>query len=281
MGTQRRNVFGATATVLVLLFLFVPIFCVILFSFHKTASLSFPFEGFSLRWYEKAFGSSQFVDAMVSSFIVASVVALTTLVLGTAGSYALTRMPTRVRGVFAFVIFLPLTLPGLFLGVGLLVFLVRLHIQLSLFTIALGHFILIAPFFMLIAGVMMQRLDRSLEETAQDLGASPTQVFWRVVIPQIWTVLLGATVLAFTLSLDEFIVTLFVAGTDSTLPLYIWSLLRRTVDPSINTVSTMLLTVTAVLWLLAGALALWAARRKRAGFDQIVEADDLRMSVGG
>ncbi len=134
---------------------------------------------------------------------------------------------------------------------------------------------------MLIAGVMMQRLDRSLEETAQDLGATPIEVFRRVVLPQVWTVLLGATVLAFTLSLDEFIVTLFVSGTDSTLPLYIWSLLRRTVEPSINVVSTLLLTVTAILWLLAAALAIWAARRKRAVFDQIVEAEDLRATVGG
>ncbi len=108
----------------------------------------------------------------------------------------------------------------------------------------------------------LDRLDLALEEAAADLGASPVKVFRRVTLPQIWPVLVGATCLAFALSFDEFIITFFVVGSNPTLPLFIWSRLRRTIDPSINVISTWLLLISLTLWVVAFLLTLRAERRR-------------------
>jgi ABC-type spermidine/putrescine transport system permease subunit II len=126
----------------------------------------------------------------------------------------------------------------------------------------LAHLVYVFPYFLLIAVAALDRLDPALEETAADLGASPIKVFRRVTLPQIWPVLAGATCLAFALSFDEFIITFFVIGSDATLPLFIWSRLRRTIDPSINVISTWLLVISLVLWVAAFLLTLRAERRR-------------------
>jgi ABC-type spermidine/putrescine transport system permease subunit II len=251
MSSGNRGILALTITVFVLLFLFVPLVVVVLFSFHETAGLSFPFEGFSTRWYEEVFSSPEFVRALENSAIVAGIAAGTTLVLGTAAAYGLTRVPGRVRGPLTFLFFVPLTLPALFLGIALLTYFARLDIRLSLLTVAIAHLVYVFPYYMLIARAALDRLDPALEESAADLGASPWLVFRRVTIPQVWPLLAGATALAFALSFDEFIITFFVIGPQSTLPLYIWSSLRRTVDPSINVISTVLMGTTIVLWIVA------------------------------
>jgi spermidine/putrescine transport system permease protein len=147
--------------------------------------------------------------------------------------------------------FLPITLPGLFLGLSLLVMFNRIHLTLSLYTVGAAHWIYVLPYFVLIALQAFASMDPEMEEVARDLGASSWRIFWGVTIPQIWPLLLGATALAFALSFDEFIITFFVIGPDGTLPLYIWSALRRSVDPSINVVSTLLLALSLVLWVIA------------------------------
>jgi ABC-type spermidine/putrescine transport system permease subunit II len=117
--------------------------------------------------------------------------------------------------------------------------------------VVIAHTVYVFPYFVLLARAALDRLDPALEEVAADLGANPWLVFRRVTLPQVWPVLVGATCLAFALSFDEFIITFFVVGPDGTLPLYIWSQLRRTVDPSINVISTMLMGVTLLLWVVA------------------------------
>jgi ABC-type spermidine/putrescine transport system permease subunit II len=151
---------------------------------------------------------------------------------------------------------LPITLPGLFLGLALLVFFARVDLKLSLATVAVGHFIYVFPYFLLVVKAALDRMDPALEEAAADLGASPWKIFLRVTVPQIWPVVLGATSLAFALSFDEFVITFFVTGSQSTLPLYIWSSMRRTIDPSINTISTLLLATTLALFAVSFFLAL-------------------------
>lgn len=261
MERQRSPVTSAI-TVASLLFLFVPLVVVVLFSFHETAGLSFPVRGFSLRWYRAVLESDDFRAAALNSLWVALPVAGLTLVLGTLAAYGLTRTSSRLRGPLALLFFLPITLPGLFLGISLLVFFGRIELDLSLRTVVIGHLVYVFPFFLLMARGALDRLDPALEEAAADLGASPLNVFRRVTVPQIWPLLLGATCLAFALSFDEFIITFFVVGSDATLPLFIWSRLRRTIDPSINVVSTGLLVLSLTLWVAAFLLVLRAERRR-------------------
>ncbi|HUR15965.1 MAG TPA: ABC transporter permease [Candidatus Limnocylindrales bacterium] len=259
MEQPQRSRVTALITAAAVVFLFVPLVLVVLFSFHSTG-LSFPFRGFSLRWYEEIFSSHEFRTAALNSLIVATSTSLITLIAGTLAAYGLSRTASRLRGPLALLFFLPITLPGLFLGLALLVSFSRLQVKLSLATVTIAHLVYVFPYYVLISRAALDRLDRGLEEVAADLGANAMLVFRRVTLPQIWPVLLGATCLAFALSFDEFVITFFVVGEDSTLPLFIWSRLRRTIDPSINAVSTLLLLSTLLLFAFAFALALRGER---------------------
>jgi ABC-type spermidine/putrescine transport system permease subunit II len=262
MESSQRSPAAATITILALLFLFVPLAIVVLFSFHSTGGLSFPFEGFSLRWYRDVLGSFEFREAAKNSLYVALACAGVTAILGTLAAYGLGRTSARYRWLFALLFFLPLTLPGLFIGVALLSFLVEIGFKNSLTTVVIGHVVYVFPYFLLMARAALDRLDPALEEAAADLGANSWKAFWKVTWPQVWPVLVAATSLAFALSFDEFIITFFVIGSDSTLPLFIWSSLRRTVDPSINAISTMLLAVTLILFAITFVFAIRGARSR-------------------
>jgi spermidine/putrescine transport system permease protein len=267
MNEGHRSPITLTATVVSIVFLYLPLAMVVLFSFHKTGAVSFPFTGFSLRWYRETLGDEIFRNTLWNSTIVAVSVSVVTLVIGTAAAYGLTRCTPKLRAPLTLLFFLPITLPGLFVGIGLLVYFARFDVQLSLTTVGIGHFVYVFPYFLLVAKAALDRLDPALEEAAADLGASPWRIFRKVTLPLVWPVLAGATALAFALSFDEFIITFFIIGPDSTLPMFMYSRLHRTVDPSINVVSTLLLAVTLVFWVIAFAFAVRAAR-DRAGAEE-------------
>jgi ABC-type spermidine/putrescine transport system permease subunit II len=255
MDAAQKSPITAFATAAALFFLYAPLAVVVLFSFHERPSLSFPFTGFSLRWYEQVFASAEFRSAVQNSLVVGIASAATTFVLGTMAAYGLSRVPQRYRAFLAILFFLPITIPGLFIGLSLLVFFVQIRVPLSLVTVTFSHLVYVFPYFLLIAWAAVERLDPALEDTAADLGAGPWQVFCKVSLPQLWPVLAGATSLAFALSFDEFVITFFVIGPQSTLPMYIWSGLRRTIDPAVNTVSSLLLLLTLALFSLAFVVA--------------------------
>jgi spermidine/putrescine transport system permease protein len=263
VSTTRPSPITGAFTVAGLVFLWAPLLLVFLFSLHSTGSLTFPFEGFSTRWYDEVFSSEVIRSAAENSLIVATSTALLTLLLGTLAAYGLTRSSSRLRGPLSLLFFLPITLPGLFIGVALLVAFTRVEFSLSLLTVTIAHLIYVFPFFFLVARAALERLDPALEETAADLGAGRWTVFRRVTLPQVWPVLVGAACLAFALSFDEFVITFFVIGPDSTLPMYIWSSLRRTIDPSINAISSLLLAFTMLLFVVTFLLTVWSERRRR------------------
>jgi len=270
MTSAQRSPVTFAITLVALVFLYLPLAVVVLFSFHATGALSFPFTGFSLRWYEATFSSQEFRDALWNSTLIALSVSALTLVLGTMAAYGLSRSRPSLRAPLAAIFFLPITLPGLFVGISLLVYFARLDIKLSFTTVAIAHFVYVFPYFFLIATAALDRLDPALEEAALDLGASPTTVFRKVTMPQVWPVLAAATALSFALSFDEFIITFFVIGPDSTLPMFIFSKLRRTVDPSINVVSTLLMAITLALWAVAFIFVLRAARGRARRTDALL-----------
>lgn len=245
--------------VAVLLFLYLPIAVVVLFSFQDSSRLALPIEGLSLRWYELVLTDPVFTAAIMNSLVVAGIAAVTTSVLGTLAAFALVRTPRRFRGPLAVLFFAPITLPGLFLGLSLLTLFARLELQLSLYTVAAAHFVYTFPYFLLIARVALDRLDPQLDELGADLGATAVQRFRKITLPLVWPILAAAGVLAFALSFDEFIITFFVIGPQSTVPLVVWSSMRRTVDPSINALATLLLLVTILGTVVA--VFLLAARR--------------------
>jgi spermidine/putrescine transport system permease protein len=247
-------------TILIFVFLFAPIFIVVLFSFNQTASLTFPYHGWSLRWYRAVFGSPDYRAAILASLKVAFVTVVTVTVVGTLAAIAVTRYSFRGRAALRSVVLVPAALPGLFLGMALLSFFVRTNVSPSLWTATIGHVIYMLPYFFLVASSRLQRFDPMMEENARDLGAGPFRSFVKVTLPVIVPSLLAGTLVVFSLSWDEVFITFFTIGPENTLPLLIYSRVKQSVDPSINAISTLLL---------AGSLAfVFSVRRFMADLQQ-------------
>jgi spermidine/putrescine transport system permease protein len=228
-------------TIVVFVFLFAPIAIVVLFSFNKTAALTFPFHGFSLRWYRAVLGSPLYQDAILASLRVAVVTVVVVVVVGTLAGIALTRYAFRASGLVRIFLLFPATLPGLFVGIALLSFFVQTHVSLSLWTVTAGHLVYVLPYFFLVVTSRLQRFDYLLEEAARDLGAGPWTTFRRVTLPLIAPSLVAGALVVFSLSWDEVFITFFTIGAQNTLPLVIYSTVKQSVDPSVNAISTLLL----------------------------------------
>jgi spermidine/putrescine transport system permease protein len=228
-------------TILVFVFLFAPIALVVLFSFNKTASLTFPFHGFSLRWYRAVFDSPTYRDAILASLRVAVISMVVVVVVGTLAGIGVTRYAFRGSRIARAFLFFPAALPGLFVGIALLSFFVQTHVSLSLWTVMAGHLIYVLPYFFLVVSSRLQRFDYMLEEAARDLGAGPWTTFRRVTLPLIAPSLIAGALVVFSLSWDEVFITFFTIGAQNTLPLVIYSTVKQSVDPSVNAISTLLL----------------------------------------
>jgi spermidine/putrescine transport system permease protein len=235
----------------VICFLFLPIIVVVMFSFNDSMALSFPLRGLSLRWYAETIGSPEFHAAIGNTAIVGLTTSLIVVVMGTLAALAMARYSFRGKSIITGIMMLPMSLPPLFIGLSLLSVFTTLDIQLSLFTVVIGHIVYTLPYFVLVALSRLQRFDVVLEEAARDLGASSWLAFWKVTFPIIGPSVLGGGILVFALSFDEFLITFLVVGTQSTLPMMVWSMMRHSVSPAVNAVSTIVLVVALVVVFLA------------------------------
>jgi spermidine/putrescine transport system permease protein len=242
MRRARRSWGLLLFTSAVFAFLFAPVLIVVLFSFNRTASLTFPFHGWSLRWYRAVLDSPDYRAAIVASLKVALATVAVVGVVGSLAAIAVTRRSFRGRAAVRSAMLIPAALPGLFVGIGLLSVYIRVHLGLSLVTAGVGHVIYTLPYFFLVASGRLLRFDPLLEESARDLGASAFTTFRKVTLPIIAPALIAGALVVFSLSWDEVLITFFTIGSQNTLPLLIYSRVRQAVDPSINAISALLLT---------------------------------------
>jgi spermidine/putrescine transport system permease protein len=212
--------------VLYLAFLYVPVLFLPLFSFNDSIYVAFPLKGLTLEWYGKMAAHEGLIEALINSLKVASAVAIFSTILGTLAAKAVTRYRLRGRGPIVGMIMLPFVIPGIILGIAILVLANAAGLPLSLFTIGIGHSLLTVPFAMLVMISRLEGFDKNLEEAAMDLGENAWMTFWRVTFPLALPGFIASLLLTFTESFDEFILAFFLAGTEVTLPVYIWSQLR-------------------------------------------------------
>ena len=241
MSARRQGWGLAVYTILVFAFLFVPVLMVVLFSFNRTASFTFPFHGWSLQWYRAVFSSPDYRSAIFASLKVALVTVAIVASIGTLAAIAVTRHSTRGREALRSILLVPAALPGLFLGIALLSLFIRTKTELSLGTATVGHVIYTLPYFFLVASSRLLRFDPLLEESARDLGAGWWTTFRKVTLPIIAPALIAGALVVFSLSWDEVLITFFTIGSQNTLPLLIYSKVKQASDPSINAISTLLL----------------------------------------
>lgn len=249
--TQHRPWALGLWAVLVFGFLYLPIGVLVLMSFNNSRILSLPFQGFTLRWYRTALEDAAMRVALGNSIRVAAVATVLASVFALLAAFAIYRYQFWGKNAFRIALNLPILLPGIVTGVAMLAYFSDLGLSLSLWTVILGHAIFGLP---VALGPMLTRLGqfpRSLEEAAYDLGATPVQVFRDVLFPYLRSAVVAGALLAFTLSFDEVVVTIFLTGRDNTLPMEIWGRLRTNITPEIAAIATLILTVSTVLVLLS------------------------------
>lgn len=244
---------------LVLLYLFLPIFVIILFSFNKPAGkFNYTWQGFTLDNWADPFKYPALTDALKLSLNVAAVSTAVAVVLGTLVAIALVRQRFRGdRAIDTFLI-LPLTAPEVVLGASLLTMFLDLNVASGYTTIVLAHIAFEVSFIAMTVRARVRGFDWTLEDASMDLGASPTRTFFKVTLPLIVPGIVAAAMLSFALSLDDFIITYFVSGSTVTYPLYVNAAVKAAVPPQINVLATAILAISLVL-LAAGTLY----RRKR------------------
>ena len=233
--------------ILTLLFLYVPIFVVILYSFTSDTLMTWPMPGFSLRWYQEFFADRQLLLALRNSALVAFWSTLIGLAIGIPAAIALDRYRFPGKSAFQRLILLPFVLPGILMGLALLTLFLNAGVGLSLTTVIAGHATLLVAVVITETSVGLQRWDRTIEQAAMDLGANELQTFFFVMLPNLRTVIGGAILLGLTLSLDEITRTFFLTGTQNTYPLFIWSMMRLGLTPEINAASSLIFAASALL----------------------------------
>ena len=238
-------------------FLYAPLVIVVAYSFNDSR-LNAQWVGFTLDWYRKLFTNEEMLSAAWNSLIIGLTASAVSTVLGTMAGYAMHRYKTRVLPVL---VLAPIAIPEILMGVSLLIFFVIINLTLGLWSIALAHIAFCIGFVAIVVRARLAGMDDSLVEAARDLGATPFKAFRLVTLPLIMPGVIAGALMAFTLSIDDFVITYFTAGAGAmTLPLKIYTMVKISVTPEVNAVSTLLMLVTLALIVIASKLSPSALR---------------------
>ena len=247
---MRRSLTPLVVTAAVLAFFYLPIAVLIVNSFNASR-FGGEWTGFTLHWYRKLAGSTEIWQALANTFAIALVATAGSTLLGTTAAFALDRWRSRLQNAHYLLVYAPLVIPEILLGISLLLFFVALRVQLGYATIIVAHVTFCVSYVAMVVLGRLQDFDWGLVEAAQDLGADAWTTTRRVVLPLLAPGIAAGALLAFTLSIDDFVITFFVAGPGTTtLPLRIYSMIKHGSPPLINALSTLLLLVTTTtVWL--------------------------------
>lgn len=257
---------------LALLYLFIPIFIVILFSFNDNQGrFNFTWQGFTLKHWSDPFADPDLAVALKNSLVIAATSTLIATAFGTLMALALVRYGFRGRGALDLFVFLPLATPEVVLGAALLGLFLTMNVATGMATIVIAHVMFNIAYVVVTVKARLEGMDQHIEEAAMDLGAGVWTTFFRVTLPTIAPGVAAAALLAFALSFDDYVITAFNAGQTNTFPLFIFGATRQGVPPTVNVMATALLVV--ILGLMA-LNVLW--QRRRAARDR----DALPVAVG-
>lgn len=253
-------------------FIYLPMAVVLVFSFNSNVVNMMAWQGFTLDWYRSIFGlqtrlteqalyvesTEQLVAAVQNSLIVAGTTTAVSTVIGTMTALAMARYRFRFKSFYRLLLFMPMIIPDIVLGIALLIYFVTIGVQLGLITIIIGHCTFLASYVFIVVSARLAGMDERLEEASADLGASPWVTFRRVTLPLIMPGVIGGALLAFIISMDDLVITYFIAGVDSTtLPVFIYGMLRRGIKPEINAIATLMI----LFSLIVAAAGLWFRSR--------------------
>ncbi len=242
-------------TAFIFIFLYAPIVVLIIFSFNDSTTMSRSvWSGFSMKWYIRLFQDGMILDALRNTLVIALVAAIVSTVLGTAAAIGINGMNKWMKHVVMNVTNLPMVNPEIVTGVSLMLLFVFAarglgNQSLGMVSLILAHITFCLPYVILSVLPKLRQMDSHLYEAAQDLGCNPVSSFFKVVLPEIMPGIVTGMVMAFTLSIDDFVISYFTSGTTQTLPIYIYSMTRKRISPEINALSTLLFAIIIVLLL--------------------------------
>lgn len=241
-------------SVLVYLFLHVPILVLVVFSFNAS-KFSVDWVGFTWDWYLRLLQRDDILNGLKASMIVGVSSTIVSAIFGTLIALALARHKFKGRTSLEAFLYVPLVTPEIVTGISLLILFVLLGFPLGITTITIAHIAFCISFVVVVVLARLQGMDQNLEEAALTLGADEITTFWKITVPQLWPGIISGALLAFTMSFDDFVITSFVSGVgSSTLPIVVYGMVRKNIEPSINAISTIILVVTAILIYLADRL---------------------------
>jgi spermidine/putrescine transport system permease protein len=254
---KRSSWWLYSAGIAAYLFLYLPLMIVVVYSFNDSR-LNAEWVGFTWHWYGVLFSDDQMIEAAWNSLVIGLVTSVISTVLGTLAGYAMYRYRLRLLPVL---VLTPIAIPEILMGVSLLIFFVMINLTLGMVSIVLSHIAFCIGFVAIVVRSRLAGMDESLTEAARDLGATQWEAFRLITLPLIMPGIVAGALMAFTLSIDDFVITFFTAGPDSvTLPLQIYSMIKIAVTPEVNAVSTLLMLLTLVLIVIATRLAPGAVR---------------------
>jgi spermidine/putrescine transport system permease protein len=244
---MKRSYWPSIITACVLVFFYAPIVVLVLNSFNASR-FGGRWEGFTLSWYAKLWAAEDVWEALGTSLKIAVLASFSAMLLGTLAAFALHRFRTRFQKTHLSLVTLPLLMPDILMGLSLLLFFVALGVDTGFMTIWIAHVTFCVSYVTMVVLARLQDFDFHLVEAARDLGASSWQTMWRVIFPLLAPGIIAGGLLAFTLSIDDYVITFFVQGPGTTtLPLRIYSMMKVSRNmPIINALSTLLLTLTFV-----------------------------------
>ncbi len=254
---KRRSLWLWAAAALAYVFLYAPLVIVVVYSFNDSR-LNAQWVGFTLEWYRKLFADEEMLTAARNSLVIGLVASVVSTALGTMAGYAMYRYKLRLLPIL---VVAPIAIPEILMGVSLLIFFVGINLTLGLISITLAHIAFCIGFVAIVVRSRLAGMDESLVEAARDLGATPWGAFRLITLPLIMPGVIAGALMAFTLSIDDFVVTYFTAGADAlTLPLKIYTMVKISVTPEVNAVSTLLMLLTLALIVVASRLVPGALR---------------------
>ncbi len=237
-------------TSLIYLFLYLPIILLIVFSFNDSKYKG-SWEGFTLRWYKELLRDSSIMDAVYYTFMIAIIGSIIATILGTITAIAIDSMNKKYKNIYMNTVYLPVMSPDIVIGISMLALFVGMNMRLGFFTLLISHITFNTPYVVLAVLPKLKQLDSNLAEAAMDLGATPLQAFFKVVLPEIMPGILTGALLSFTLSLDDFMVSFFTTGSGvNTLSIKIYSMTKRGITPKINALSTVMFLGVLILLLI-------------------------------
>lgn len=248
--------------VLIMLFFYLPIAYVVFFSFNSSKSLS-RFTGFSLRWYESMMSNRSILEAIMYTVICATLATLISTLVGTVTAIGLSKNKKVVRELVNQVNNLPMLNPEIVTAIGFMLFFTSLRIKTGFFTMLLAHIAFCIPYVILTIMPKLRRLDPNIAEAALDLGCTPWTAMWKVIIPQIKSGIVAAALVAFSMSFDDFVISLFTTGPGvSNISIYVYSNVKR-VNPTINALSAVIVYVVTIVLIIANVIPIIKERRRK------------------